>query len=71
MSPMTFSMAMKAPWISTYITRHNCFLRIALSIRFTRVDRAVSVPLIQSPVDSQQLTVNSQQFDSQQSTVNS
>ena len=36
----------KAPLISTDITNQNLSLRIELSIIFTSVDRAVSVPFV-------------------------
>ena len=37
---------LKAPFMSTERTRQILFLRIQLSIMFTRVDNAVSVPLV-------------------------
>ena len=47
----SFSIAMvaklsKAPLVLTYMTRQNLSLRIELSIMFTRVDSAVSVPFV-------------------------
>ena len=37
---------LKAPMISTDKTRHSSLLRMLLSIKFTSVDKAVSVPLV-------------------------